>query len=113
MGKNSALDEIKAVKPEAAEDPEIQALSESLDIADQLAGFVNTTSGKETIKRLGAVVMGTLNELFDISRKGELGPLLGCIARIESNLTMLRRFTGAKADAQTLLDLLIERGKQK
>jgi hypothetical protein len=35
------------------------------------------------------------------------------VARLESNLTMLRRFTGAKADAQTLLDLLIERGKQK
>lgn len=112
MGKG-ALNEIRQVRPDLADDPEINELSEELDIADQLAGFVNTSAGQETIKRLGGASIAALNELFDLSRKAELGPLLNCIARLEQNLAMLRRFTGAKSDAEGLLDLLKERISKK
>lgn len=101
-----SLKEIKAVKPEAAENPEIISLSEDLDIADQLAGFANSAAGKSTIKKLSASVLNNLNELFETNRKPELYTLISCIARLEQSLAMLRRFSGAKSDAEALLDLL-------
>lgn len=109
----SALNEIRQVRPDLEDDPEIEALSNELDLADQLAGFVNTMAGKETINRLSKNVINTLNELFDISRKAELGPMLSCIARLEQTLAMLRRFKGAKSDAEALLDLLTDKVKKK
>ena len=108
-----SIDELKQVKPGIEADPEIVAISDDLDLADELAGFVNTPAGKNTVAKLRAVSLNTLNELFELSRKAELQPLLGCIARLEQNIAMLRRFMGAKSDADALLDLLREKAAAK
>lgn len=104
-----SIDELKQAVPGAENDPELVAISDDLDLAEELAYFINTPAGKSTVAKLRSASMNALNEVFEVSRKGELPPLLGAVARLEQSIAMLRRFLGAKSDADALLELLKEK----
>lgn len=111
----SAIDEIKEINSDVAEDPEVKELSESLDIAEELAQFSNTPAGKATIKKLQGSLYATLNELFGAyrSENPSLNGLIAIIARLESQSQMLAKFGGAKTEADSLLSMLQDKLKEK
>lgn len=111
----STLDEVKEANENLVEDPEIVELSGDLDLAEELAQFSATPAGKKTIKKLQGGVYTTLNELFTAYRSADpsLNGLIAIIARLESQTQMLAKFTGAKTDADTLLETLQALVKEK
>lgn len=111
----STLDEVKEANENLAEDPEIVELSGDLDIAEELAVFSSTPAGKATIKKLRGGVYATLNELFTAYRSSDLSlnVLIAIIARLETQTQMLAKFTGAKSEADTLLETLQSLVKEK
>lgn len=110
---SKSLNELKQVLPGAEDDPTLVAISDELDIADDLALFINTPSGQKVVAKLKGNAINGLTNLFELAKTAELGPLLSAIARLEQTITMLRRFLGAKSDADALLDLLKEKASQK
>lgn len=106
----STIDEIKEVDEDLADDPKIQEMSGELDLAEELAQFANTPAGKSTIKKLQKSLYSTTNELFAAyrSENPSLNSLVAIIARLESQSSLLAKFTGASSEAETLLTIIQE-----
>lgn len=86
------------------DEEEVEELNEAIDVAEDLLSWTKTPSGRDTVKRLQKESHKAMNELFTILHENpELGRLISAVARFESEIQMLRRFTGAEEDLDTLL----------
>lgn len=100
-------EEQKDVVDEAAkkaEDAEVDDLNKAIDVASDLLSWSKTPSGRDTVDRLQKESHKAMNELFAILHESpELGKIISAVARFEASIQMLRRFTGAEEDLDTLL----------
>jgi hypothetical protein len=85
-------------------DEDVEALNKAIDVAGDLLGWTKTPAGRDTIERLQNESRKAMNELFAVLHESpELGKLISAVARFEAAIQMLRRFSGAEADLDTLL----------
>lgn len=97
--KDESVDEAKK-----AEDAEVEDLNRAIDVASDLLSWSKTPSGKDTVDRLQKESHKAMNELFAVLHESpELGKIISAVARFEASIQMLRRFTGAEEDLDTLL----------
>ncbi|KND49817.1 MAG: hypothetical protein AB203_01870 [Parcubacteria bacterium C7867-008] len=101
-------DESQPVPEEPKEDAaEVEEISQAIDVASDLVSWTRTPAGKDTIERLQTESRKAMNELFAVLHESpELGRLISVVARFEASVQMMRRFTGAQDDLDTLLDEL-------
>lgn len=86
------------------EDEDLKELDKAIDVAGDLLSWTKTPAGKDTVDRLHNESYKAMNELFAILHESpELGKLISAVARFESAIQMLRRFTGAENDLDALL----------
>jgi hypothetical protein len=92
--------------PQATE-AEVQEISQAIDVASDLVSWTRTPAGKDTIERLQNESRKAMNELFAVLHDNpELGRIISVVARFEAAVQMMRRFSGASEDLDTLLDEL-------
>lgn len=86
------------------DDAEVDQLNKAIDIAEDLLSWSKTPAGRDTVDRLQKESHKAMNELFAILHESpELGKLISAVARFEAAIQMLRRFTGASEDLDTLI----------
>lgn len=86
------------------EEKELEELNDAIDVAEDLLSWTKTPAGRDTVTRLQKEARKAMNELFTVLHENpELGKLISAVARFESEIQMLRRFTGAEEDLDTLL----------
>ena len=87
-----------------ADEQEVEQLNKAIDVAGDLVAWTKTPSGKDTVDRLQRESHKAMNDLFRVlHEEPELGKLIAAAALFESSITMLRRFTGAEEDLDTLM----------
>ncbi|HOH62081.1 MAG TPA: hypothetical protein PK698_06395 [Bacilli bacterium] len=108
-----AIDEVKKINKELAEDEELISISRELDIAEDFAMFRNSEGGKSMVEKLKQRIVMRLNLLFDISKEPKLENLLSCIAGIETDMKLLHELLGAKENADAMLSIFTDKLKEK
>lgn len=89
------------------DDQEVEQLNKAIDVAGDLVAWTKTPAGRDTVDRLQRESHKAMNDLFRvIHEEPELGKLIAAVALFESSITMLRRFTGAQDDLDTLMSEL-------
>jgi hypothetical protein len=89
------------------DDQEVDQLNKAIDVAGDLVAWTKTPAGRDTVDRLQRESHKAMNDLFRvIHEEPELGKLIAAVALFESSITMLRRFTGAQDDLDTLMSEL-------
>jgi len=92
-------EEVKKIDEE-----EVGQLNKAIDVAGDLVAWTKTPAGKDTVDRLQRESHKAMNDLFRVlHEEPELGKLISAAALFESSITMLRRFTGAEDDLDTLM----------
>lgn len=94
----------RAEESKKQEDAEVEQLNKAIDVAGDLVAWTKTPAGKDTVDRLQRESHKAMNDLFRVlHEEPELGKLISAAALFESSITMLRRFTGAEEDLDTLM----------
>ena len=105
-GPHNAEAEVEQ-EQQAAEEAEVEEISQAIDVASDLISWTKTPAGKDTMDRLRTEARKTMNELFAVLHDNpELGKIISVIARFEASIQMMRRFSGAEDDLDTLLEEL-------
>lgn len=105
-GPHNAETEVEQEK-QAAEEAEVEEISQAIDVASDLVSWTKTPAGKDTMERLQSEARKAMNELFAVLHENpELGRIIAVVARFEAAVQMMRRFSGAEDDLDTLLEEL-------
>ncbi len=105
-GPHNAETEV-AQEQQAAVEAEVEEISEAIDVASDLVSWTKTPAGKDTMDRLRQEARKTMNELFAVLHDNpEIGRMISVVARFEASVQMMRRFSGAEDDLDTLLEEL-------
>lgn len=103
-GPHQEMPESRDEAAQKTDDAEVDQLNKAIDIAEDLLSWSKTPAGRDTVDRLQKESHKAMNELFAILHESpELGKLISAVARFEAAIQMLRRFTGASEDLDTLI----------
>lgn len=103
-GPHEQMPDERAEAAKKQEDEEVDQLNKAIDVAEDLLSWSRTPAGKDTVDRLQKESHKAMNELFAVLHESpELGKIISAVARFEASIQMLRRFTGAKEDLDTLI----------
>ena len=83
-GPHNAETEV-AQEQQAAEEAEVEEISQAIDVASDLVSWTKTPAGKDTMERLQNEARKAMNELFAVLHENpELGRIIAVVARFEA-----------------------------